>query len=139
MRELLFPDVERRLADPHLPTHVRRRRPALYLPERIRNLLLAELRPLHWPSPCRWSGPRSELTLVLTCPPFLDQRQLGQSTWASYPGFRCIRGAIGIRQRRRVAAYREGGKFAVSALIRLSEVWIDAGVVHLIIPCTRYY
>ena len=38
MRELLLPLIERRLADPQLPADIRRRRPALGLPERVGDL-----------------------------------------------------------------------------------------------------
>lgn len=44
VRVLLLPEIEGGFADPELPTRVRRRRPALDLPERVGDQLFAELR-----------------------------------------------------------------------------------------------
>jgi hypothetical protein len=44
---LLLPDLERRLTHAHLPTDIRYCGTALDPAERARNLLLAELQPLH--------------------------------------------------------------------------------------------
>src|SRR5262249_48342149 len=51
----LLPDVERGLTDAELATHIRHRRPRLGLAERVGNLLLRKLRPLH-PDPSCSSG-----------------------------------------------------------------------------------
>jgi len=46
---LLFPNVEGRIADAHLPAHIRDRRTAIDLPQRVSNLLVGEPRSLHRP------------------------------------------------------------------------------------------
>jgi hypothetical protein len=49
--ELLLPEVERRLANAELSTDIAGRRAALGLAQRVRDLLLGELRALHGPLP----------------------------------------------------------------------------------------
>src|SRR5690606_16033344 len=55
---LLLPDVERRLADPHLPGNIPDRRAALRLFQGVQDLLFRIPRSLHWPSSLlRCQGP----------------------------------------------------------------------------------
>jgi hypothetical protein len=69
MPEPLLPNVERRLADPGLAADIADRRPCLRLPERVRDLLLRKLRPLHPVPPlaCEDRRERHDTLVVLGC------------------------------------------------------------------------
>ena len=74
---LLLPDVERRIADPHLPADLFNPRPKLSLLQRKRGLPLRKLAPLHIMIPFLSKGKNHAGNSTFKWYELLEQRQRG--------------------------------------------------------------
>ena len=74
---LLLPDVERRIADPHLPADLFNPRPKLSLLQRKRDLPLRKLAPLHVMIPFLSKGKNHAGNSTFKWYELLEQRQRG--------------------------------------------------------------
>ena len=75
MRVLLFPIVEGRVTHPELPAEVADRGVGVGLSDRVQDLFLGELLPLHGSAPFVRDRRSRHVTLVLTCRRFRGRRQ----------------------------------------------------------------
>src|SRR2546425_1333060 len=75
VRVLLLPGVEGGVTHPELSAEVADRGAAFSLADRVDNLFLGKLRPLHWSTPFVRDRRSRHVTLVLTCRRFLGRRQ----------------------------------------------------------------
>ena len=76
VRVLLLPGLERGVTHPELPTEVADRDAAFSLADRVDNLFLGELRPLHRAAPFVEDRRSCQCRLVLTCRCFRGRRHI---------------------------------------------------------------